>query len=212
MKIERESLLHASGLIPLLTLPWLGTTWLIFTIFALLHRIRERVWRSNWFNGSSPRYILAGMASAYLTEILAIIDNLKLPPGDRILLNPYPLTDLYLALAYYFPFILYWGLLVRRYDYSWKDVIIIGGTSGIFMEQTGAVFLSMNPLAWLYVFLVYGSYKAIPVLLHWKGLERMERKRLQGWKKALLGFSVEALAFVSAGLLLWIFSKAAGLR
>ncbi|WP_054840003.1 hypothetical protein [Thermococcus sp. JCM 11816] len=50
------------------------------------------------------------MASAYLVEVLAIIDNLKLsPPEERILLNPDPLTDLYLAFAYYFPFVLYWG-------------------------------------------------------------------------------------------------------
>jgi hypothetical protein len=101
--------------------------------------------------------LLVGIASAYLVEVLAVIDNLKLPPEERILLNPDPLTDMYLAFAYYFPFVLYWGLTVRRYEYSWKEVFLIGGATGIVMEQMGVVFLMFNPMAWLYVLLVYGS-------------------------------------------------------
>lgn len=148
------------------------------------------------------------MVSAYLVEVLAVIDNLKLPPGERILLNPDPLTDLYLALAYYLPFVLYWGLMVRRYNYSWREVFLIGGTTGILMEQMGAVFLSFNPIAWLYVLLVYGSYKAIPVLVAGRCLEKMDRKELKVWKKLVLGALIELLAFVSAGGLLWIFGIA----
>ena len=212
MKLDRNSLFHILGLIPILTVPWLGTTWLIFTLLAILHFLRERTWSHQWFNGSLYKYVVIGMASAYVTEILAIIDNLKLPPADRILLNPDPITDLYLAMGYYLPFIVYWAIAVRRYDYSWKDVFVIGGITGIFMEQTGAVFLSMNPFAWLYILLVYGSYKAIPALLHQKGLERRNRCKIGKGKKVVLGFVIEGAAFISAGFLLWLFSHIAGIK
>ncbi len=205
MKPNGERLFHLSGLVPLLTVPWLGTTWLIFTVLTALHRFRERVWRLYGRSGSLAKYLAVGMASPYLTEVLAVIDNLKRPPGERALLHPDPLTDLYLAFAYYLPFVLYWGLVVRRYDYSWREVFLIGGATGILMEQSGAVFLSMNPLAWLYVLLVYGSYKAIPVLVAEDCLKSRERRGLGGWKKLVLGLLIEFGAFVSAGALLWLF-------
>lgn len=206
MRVNKERLLHISILIPLLTLPWLGTTWLIFTVLGIVHKFREKIWAAyESHEGNFGAYLLVGMASAYLVEVLAVIDNLKLPPEERILLNPDPLTDLYLAFAYYFPFVLYWGVAVRRYDYSWKDVFWIGGATGILMEQMGAVFLSFNPVAWLYVLLVYGSYKAIPVLVAEKCLRQRERKHIKAWKKLVLGALIEFLAFVSAGGLLWVF-------
>lgn len=206
MEVSRERLFHFAGLVPLLTVPWLGTTWLIFTVLAVLHRFRGRVWRLyGSLNGGFSRYLVVGMASAYLTEILAVIDNLKYPPEKRALLSPDPSTDLYLAFAYYLPFVLYWGLVVRRYNYSWREVFLIGGATGILMEQMGAVFLSMNPIAWLYVLLVYGSYKAIPVLTAEDCLGKMERRKIGRWKKLVLGLTVEFAAFISAGALLGLF-------
>ena len=212
MEFKGERLFHFSGLLPLLTVPWLGTTWLIYTALAVLHRFRKRVWQLYGQNGSLAKYLTVGMASAYLTEILAIIDNLDKPPAERALLHPDPLIDLYLAFAYYLPFVLYWGLAVRRYDYSWRGVFLIGGATGIPMEQSGAVFLSMNPLAWLYVLLVYGSYKAVPVLVAEDCLKERKRRELGIWKKLALGLLIEFTAFVSAGALLWLFKLAAGIK
>ena len=104
-------------------MPWLGTTWLIFTVLGAVHRFREKIWAAyERYEGNFGVYLLVSMASAYLVEVLAVIDNLKLPPQERALLNPDPAVDLYLALAYYLPFVLYWGLTVRRYDYSWGEV------------------------------------------------------------------------------------------
>ncbi|WP_157727212.1 hypothetical protein [Thermococcus profundus] len=192
--------------------PWLGTTWLIFTVLGTVHKFRERIWALyERHGGNFKTYLLVGMVSAYLVEVLAVIDNLTLPPEERILLNPDPLADLYLAFAYYLPFVLYWGLAVREYDYSWKDVFWIGGATRILMEQTGAVFLSFNPVAWLYVLLVYGSYKAIPVLAAGDCLRKRRRKQIGTGKKLALGALIEALAFVSAGGLLWIFRRIGGL-
>ncbi len=211
MKPNRERLFHLSGLLPLITIPWLGMTWLIYTALAVLHRFRGRIWGLYGREGLA-KYLAVGMASAYITEVLAIIDNLDKPPAERALFHPDPLIDLYLALAYYFPFILYWGLTVRRYDYSWRDVFLIGGAAGILMEQSGAIFLSMNPFAWLYVLLVYGSYKALPVLLAEDCLRGKRRRELNKWKKLALGVLVELTAFISAGALLWLFKVAAGIK
>ncbi len=205
-KPSRERLFHFAGLIPLFMIPWAGTTWVIFTALAAVHRFRERAWKFYAsLGGGFARYMVIGMGSACLTETLAVIDNLKRPPGERVLFNPNPLTDLYLAFAYYLPFILFWGLAVRRYNYSWKEVFLIGGATGILMEQMGAVFFSFNPLAWLYVLLVYGSYKAMPVLVAEDCLKKRERRKLKTWKKLTLGLLVESTAFVSAGALLWSF-------
>ncbi|MCD6373236.1 MAG: hypothetical protein J7L37_06800 [Thermococcus sp.] len=205
MELNRECLLHFSGLIPLLTIPWLGTTWLIFTVLVALHRFRERVWQLYCQREGLAKYLAIGMVSAYFTEVLAIIDNLDKPPAERALLHPNPLTDLYLALAYYLPFVLYWGLAAKRYNYSWREVFLIGGATGILMEQSGAVFLSMNPFAWLYVLIVYGSYKALPVLAAEGCLKKKKRRELGAWKKLALGLLVEFTAFISAGALLWLF-------
>jgi len=61
------------------------------------------------------------------------------------------------------------------------------------MEQTGKVFLSLNPVAWLYVLLVYGSYKATPVLVAEKCLRKRGRKHAKAWKKLIsMGFIVES--------------------
>ncbi len=211
MGSKGEHLFQVSGFISLLAVPWFGTTWLIYTALVALHRFRERAWRF-YGQGMLAKYLTVGMASAYLTEVLAIVDNLKRPPGERALFNPNPLTDLYLAFAYYLPFILFWGLAVRRYNYSWREVFLIGGATGILMEQSGAVFLSMNLLAWLYVLLIYGSYKAIPVLVAEDCLKKRERRELGAWKKVALGLLVEFAAFLSAELLLWIFKGIGGIR
>ncbi|MBE8540060.1 hypothetical protein [Geoglobus acetivorans] len=190
--------------IPVLVIPLLGITWLNFSVFMFVYYFRERVQR--WYVGlNAPihlKLLISGMAFSYLTEILAIADNLPKPPSERILLSPDPFTDLYLALGYYLPFILLWSVLVVRYRYSARDVFLIGGIAGIFLEQAGAVFLSMNPFAWLYVFLVYGSFKAFAVLLAEGELGVMNRKAISRSKKAILGLISEFTATILAVLLM----------
>ena len=72
------------------------------------------------------------------------------------------------------------------------------------MEQMGTVFLSFNPFAWLYVFLVYGSFKSSAILLSDEELKNSERNKISIWIKITLGLIFESLAFITAGLLLWL--------
>ncbi|WP_054840004.1 hypothetical protein [Thermococcus sp. JCM 11816] len=85
----------------------------------------------------------------------------------------------------------------------------IGGAPLVYLWSRWGGGLSLfQPVAWLYVLLVYGSYKAIPVLVTEKCLRQRERKHIKVWKKLVLGALIEFLAFVSAGGLLWIFEIA----
>ena len=159
----RREFLLVLALIPVILIPILGFTWLIFSIYLLAsccgNRLRDMVRRTQ-VNSHILFFILA-LLSGFAVEILAIIDNLPKPPEERILLNPDPIIDMYLATAYYSAFAIAWDLALHRVNFTHREVFIIAGSFGIIFEQTGAILLSMNPFIWLYVFLVYGSYQAL---------------------------------------------------
>ncbi len=197
--------------IPLILIPFLGVTWLNFSIFCLLLYYREPL--SKWYHkvrvSREIKFILFFLLFGYLVEILAIVDNLPLPPAERILLHPNPIVDLYLATGYYLGFAIAWFMVGRSYKFTILEIFLLGGFFGILFEQMGKVFFSFNPFAWLYVFLVYGSFQASAPLLARE--ELFIGKELSLWKKVLLGVITEVLAFILAGLLLWFLSTVAGL-
>ena len=194
------------ALIPAILIPLLGLTWLNFSAFCLLVHYREAFsrWYGNLKLSKELKFLLFALVFGYLVEILAVIDNIPLPPEDRILLNSNPALDLYLALGYYLAFAIVWLLILRRYRFKFWEVFLIAGSFGILFEQTGRIFLSFNPFLWLYVFLVYGSFQAsTPVLAR---EEFSSAKELSVWKKVMVGALGEASAFVLAGVFLWVLS------
>ncbi len=204
--MEKRTWALVIAAIPVITIPLFGFTWLSFSIFMLIYYFKEKL-QKGYTNIQINEYLklmLFGLIFSYLTEIFAIIDNIPKPPSQRILLNPNPLLDLYLAIGYYLPFISFWSFLAIKYDYTPWNVFVIGGSTGILMEQMGAIFLSMNPFAWLYVFLVYGSFKSSAILLADDELKNSERYNISIWKKVAFGLLFESFAFIVAGLLLWV--------
>ena len=110
-------------------------------------------------------YLVLGVISGIMAETFAILNNLDLLPEDKVLFHPDPLIDLILGLSYYFPLFFFSMFIVFKYKIDEKIIFIVGGIYGILTEQTFQIFLSFNLLYWIYVFLVYGSFIAIPYTL-----------------------------------------------
>ncbi|ADD09107.1 hypothetical protein [Candidatus Aciduliprofundum boonei] len=189
--------------IPLILTPFTGFTWWNFSIFSLLIFFRSKIER--WYEGialpSWAKFILFFIIFGYITEIFAIIDNMPKPPTERALFSPYPLTDLYLAFGYYLAFAIVWYIILRTFKFKYWEVFIIGGSFGILFEQSGKILLSFNFLAWLYVFLVYGSFQAsVPAIAE----NNLGKRDISTYKKIIIGIIAEILAFILAVALLWI--------
>ncbi|MHA1822205.1 MAG: hypothetical protein ACTSU2_02045 [Promethearchaeota archaeon] len=121
---------------------------------------------------------IIGLLFGELTELFAVLSNLNLPPEERILFHPDPIIDLVLGFAYYFPLFFVLSILIIKIEINLKELFIIGGIYGILTEQDGGILLSFNIIFWFYVFLVYGSYIAVPYIVYSEKLAMFKRKQL----------------------------------
>jgi len=135
----------------------------------------------------------------FLTEFFAIWNNVNLTPEEIMetnqLYSASPLTDIILGWGYYIPLAIAWFYLLRKYDYKIKDVFITMGIFGIFFEGKGAVLLSLNPVMWLYAFLVHGSYLTIAYIIT-KQEFPTNKKQFGKIKKYSYGFLYSLLTFI----------------
>lgn len=139
--------------------------WIFTTLFKdLLRKIMSKVPHDLGF-------VTAGLIFGMLTESFAILNNLDLPPNERILLHPEPLPDLLYGFFYYSFLILTWYLLLRKINFSQKDIFLLTAIFGIFTEETGAVFMRIftepltGPLYAIIVAFVYGIFPVLAYLL-----------------------------------------------
>jgi len=118
----------------------------IFGIFLAFYFERERIsLQLEKINlNLKIKFILIGILFGMLTEILAIIDNLKKLPEDRILFHPDPAVDLLMGFGFYTSIFIIWWLLFKRFQFKVRDVFVVGGFWGITAEQTGAIFSSIS--------------------------------------------------------------------
>lgn len=114
------------------------------------------------------RFIIGSIVIGLVFEcIFWTIHYLNKTPNPP-LLHPQFIPDLLLAIGFYGSFGLVWSFLLKRFHYSCKEVFVLQGLFGVFLEQKGAVFVQglatfpIGTLLWLFVFLVYGSLIAIP--------------------------------------------------
>ncbi len=129
-------------------------------------------------------FVIAGIFFGILTEIFAILNNLDVPPAERILLHPEPLPDLIYGFFYYSFLIFTWYFLLRKINISTKEIFFLTGIFGIFTEETGQVFLRIfsQPVTGFFyaivVAFVYGIFPMLAYLLTKESFstERKERK------------------------------------
>jgi len=140
-------------------------TLLLFSIFLIVLSFNNSLASKLRKIKLSPRlkFIILGLITGILTEILAIIDNLQVSPDKKALFSPDPFLNIFIGLGYYFIFFLIWSFLLNRYKYSLLEAFVIAGIFGLIVEQNASILLSFNFLAWIYVFLVHASILSIPL-------------------------------------------------
>ncbi len=185
-------------LIVLVTVPVLA----IFPLFLFVYSIQSRIQLN--INHFYIKYIILGIIFGLFTEILAILDNLDKPPHEKILFHPNPGIDLLLGVGFYFFIAVMWAFLIRRYTFTVKSIFVIGGIWGIVVEQDAAILLSpltqgivIGLFSYVFVFLVYGPFMAIPILF-FKDLHVMNRKTRK-CRHVVLAFIMLCGACVLAG-------------
>lgn len=179
---------------------------LIFPLFLLIwmffpNHAEETDWSKN---KSFIFYLITGTIVGLITELLAIFDNLKLPPEERVLFSPDPVIDIVLAISYYFPVALFAAIILHRYKMIEISVFLIGGIYGICTEQMFQILLSFNLILWFYVFLVYGSFITIPYTILKNRLNNFDLKEINKLKSTILLFIALLLGFLGGFILMGI--------
>ncbi|MCD6337881.1 MAG: hypothetical protein J7M29_00670 [Verrucomicrobia bacterium] len=167
----RVALLVLSGLAPLLGLlrrppdPML----LIYTAFAGACLFRRRLTALvERLPGPVALHLLAlFLCAGALTETLAWANNYLRAAEEPALFHPQLFADLIVGVGFYGGWAAAWWIALRRFRFKLWEAFVIAGLQGVFLEQSGAVFLRMvhawaaNPLLslalGLYVFAVHGS-------------------------------------------------------
>ncbi len=200
--MKKKHLILVAALVPIIMIPFTGLTWVIFSIYCFLVYFRKSsdIYAAIALN---PRlkFFLFSLLFGMITEVFAVVDNLPKPPDERILLNPDPMIDLYLALGYYSAFALVWTIAYHRFNFTHLSIFLIAGSFGLVFEQTGGILFSLNPFIYLYVFLVYGSFQASAAALADRG-----RRKLEAWKTIVIGIGAELSSFLLAAFFLFLLS------
>ncbi len=184
-----------------------GPMWLAFSLWIGVYLQRERLrrWSARW--PLRRAFIGWGVACGLLIEVAAILDNLDLPPEERILLNPHPAADLIMA-AIYYPFVIVtWYLLLRRYAYSARQIFLLTGAFGIVVEQSGAIIWGIvgSPvIGGLIALLILCIYGMFPLMAYWLTAHRFDPARQPVRRRHLaLGFGALFVQYAAYGLIVY---------
>ena len=136
-------------------------------------------------------FISLGVGFGLLTESFAIVENLEVASGDKVLLSPDPFNDLVLSFFYYLFVITTLYFLIKKYSYSKIEVFFLVGVYGVFAEEMGQVFLrtfTVPVFGFIYAIYVVFVYGIFPLLSYMICEDRFESKKQIGlMSKFLIG-------------------------
>ena len=167
---------------------------LIFPMWIFTYLNREPLRRLVRGMPLSVSIIGFGLLFGMLTEIFAIVNNLHLPPEQRILLSPVPVLDLVYGIFYYLMLIVTWFALIKALRYSKSEVFVITGIYGILTEEVGQVFLrifTVPVIGLLYALIVSFVYGIFPMLAYMLSEETITTTRRLNF---LVRFLIAAVA------------------
>lgn len=190
------------GIIPLMALRDGQYTLTIFSIFVLVWLISPKL---KSLIKKVPislfvKTLILGIIFAIITEYLVFLDSGIGIGGESGLFSQSLLFDLILAMGIYVSLIVVWYFILNKYNFSLRGVFFSAGIWGVVIEQDFAVLLSFNPLAYLYIFLVYGSFVSIPFLLVEDDFDKIRRK--ENKVKYVIAFFAQFIAYIIGTL--WI--------
>lgn len=119
----------------------------------------------------STVFIFLGIVFGLLIELFAILNNVHKPLAERVLMSPYPLTDLFYGIFYYGMVVTTWYFLLSRYSFSKKEVFLITGiVLGVGTEQMGQIFFGAISsvagfLVACLVVIIYGTFPTLAYLI-----------------------------------------------
>jgi hypothetical protein len=154
------TILFIAALLPLIRLSEDGpSSILIFSVFAffvlwkglrhLLARIPIPL---------AGYYIVLGTLFGGLTQYFVQLEGFeKSFSGD-------PINHFFQALTIYFWDVVMWYGILRKNRFSVWGVYWVTGIWGVLVEGV-VLYHALNPLIWLFLFVVYGSFAAIPYLI-----------------------------------------------
>jgi hypothetical protein len=153
---------------------------MIFPMWLAAYWCRDGLKR--WWNRvpMPAAFILSGLTFGLLTEGFAILENWNTAPDRRILLHPDPVCDLLMGICYYALFVVTWYLMLRKIDFSLREVFIVSGLFGIGAEQSGAILrgiVARPVLGSLLAFVVACVYGVFPMLAYLLTKERFPARR-----------------------------------
>jgi len=162
---EKYSVIKSIFLVTLALLPIIGlfedgpSSILVFSVFVLVY-----LWKGlqGFFAKLplplAPYFIILGSLAGAFTQIMVQLEGLeKTFSAD-------PVVHFFQALTIYFCVIVAWYLVLRKYDFTTWGVFWLTGIWGVAVEAI-LIYGSFNIFTWLFIFLVYGSFAAIPHLL-----------------------------------------------
>lgn len=201
-KLISKIILIILGLIPLMATEDGEFVLLIFSVFVLLWLIAPAI---------KPiiriipiplfiKFLFIGMVFGFITEYFVFLEGGIGITGESGLFSKDLLYNLILSMGIYDSLIIIWYFLLIKYKFSLAGVFFSAGIWGVVIEQDFAVLLSFNPLAYLYIFLAYGSLVSIPFILAEDGFNKIQRK--ENKVKYIIAFFAQFIVYIVGTL--WI--------
>lgn len=194
-------LLIIAGLLPIIRLSQDGvSSILIFSIFVLVF-----LWTGlQRASAKLPipltmQFIGLGIIVGGITQIFVQME------GFEKSFSPNPVSHFIQALTIYFWVIVAWYFMLKKYNFSTWDIYWVTGIWGVVFEAV-LLYGALNPLIWLFIFVVYGSFATIPFLLT-QGKFMLIPRPKPSKKNYLTMFVLLVLALVMSNLLIFVLSK-----
>ena len=195
------TLLIIAGLLPIIRLFEDGvSSILIFSVFVLvflwkgLQHASAKLPIPLWLH-----FIGLGIIVGGITQIFVQMEGFEKSFSSN------PVAHFIQALTIYFWVVVAWYFMLKKYDFSAWDIFWVTGIWGVVFEAI-LLYGALNPLIWLFIFVVYGSFAIIPFLLTSEKFAVLVRPK-PGKKNYLIIFGLLVLALAMSNVLIFILSK-----
>jgi hypothetical protein len=148
-----------------------STLYLVLALWAIVFLLRARLAALAALLPRDYGFVAAALAFGLLTESFAVLVNTSRPPSEPILLSPGLARDPALSAIYYFAVAVTWLVLLRRFAYDGRDLLLITGLYGVLVAETGHAAVRiitwsfLGPLYAGFVVVLYGVFPMLALMI-----------------------------------------------